>query len=93
MAATTAYQNQGAIEIKRSGDGLLIAIEDNGIGCKEANEQNNLNPELHNSKGTQLIFDRIEAYNRSFGKKINAQIHDLLDENGKSRGTRAEVEI
>ena len=81
------------IDIKRSGDGLLIAIEDNGIGCKEANEQNNLNPELHNSKGTQLIFDRIEAYNRSFGKKINAQIHDLLDENGKSRGTRAEVEI
>lgn len=81
------------IIVKRNGHGLLIAIQDNGVGFKEAVDWNNLNREPHISKGTQLIFQRIEAYNKCFGKQIKARIVDLKDESGKSKGTRAEVEI
>lgn len=81
------------VEISKNGTNLLISIEDNGVGLKNSEKWNNQDPEYHSSKGTEIIFQRIEAYNKCFGKKIKAEIRDLPDENGKSTGTRVEVEI
>ncbi len=81
------------IDIRRKGDNLLIAIEDNGIGFEEAKEWNIKNREPHESRGTKIIFQRIEAYNKLFRKNIKAEFRDLRSENGTLSGTRVEVEI
>ena len=81
------------IDIRRKGENLLISIEDNGIGMKEAIEWNEANREPHESRGTKIIFQRIEAYNKFFRKNIRAEIHDLHTETGNKSGTRVEIEI
>ncbi len=81
------------IDIRRKDDNLLIAIEDNGIGFEEAKEWNIKNREPHESRGTKIIFQRIEAYNKLFRKNIKAEYRDLRSENGTLSGTRVEVEI
>jgi LytS/YehU family sensor histidine kinase len=81
------------IDICRKGENLLIAIEDNGIGMKEAIEWNEQNREPHESRGTKIIFQRIEAYNKFFRKNIRAEIRDLRSETGTISGTRVEIEI
>jgi LytS/YehU family sensor histidine kinase len=81
------------IDIRRKGENLLIAIEDNGIGFEEAKEWNIKNREPHESRGTKIIFQRIEAYNKLFKKNIKAEFRDLRSENGTLSGTRVEVEI
>lgn len=81
------------IDIRRKGENLLIAIEDNGIGFEEAREWNIKNREPHESRGTKFVFQRIEAYNKLFRKNIKADFRDLRSENGTLSGTRVEVEI
>lgn len=81
------------IDIRKKEENLLIVIEDNGIGMKEAIEWNEQNREPHESRGTKIIFQRIEAYNKLFGKNIRAEIHDIRTETGNKSGTRVEIEI
>lgn len=81
------------INIRKKGENLLISIEDNGIGMKEAIEWNEAHREPHESRGTKIIFQRIEAYNKFFRKNIRAEIHDLHTETGNKSGTRVEIEI
>jgi hypothetical protein len=72
---------------------LLIAIEDNGIGVESSITWNDANRTGHKSKGTSIIFQRIEAFNKAYSKNIRARILNLSSADGHSKGTRAEVEL
>jgi ligand-binding sensor domain-containing protein len=81
------------IEIKKTGEKILIAIEDNGVGRNNALEWNHTNRRKHISHGSKLTFDRIEAYNKAYNKKIQVQIVDLKDLHANSTGTRVEIAL
>ena len=81
------------IDIRKTGESILIAVEDNGVGMSEASRWNEEHRETHISHGTTINLERIEAYNKVFNKKIKTRIINLSDNEGKSVGTRVEVEI
>jgi hypothetical protein len=78
--------------LKQIEHSILIVIEDNGIGREEASKQNLERKGKHISHGTRMAFDRIEAYNKAYNKKIKATIVDLT-KSGKSTGTRVEIRV
>ncbi|MFT3911266.1 MAG: histidine kinase [Ferruginibacter sp.] len=82
-----------SVEIKQSGDTIFIAIEDNGVGRVQSMEWNMSNRSNHNSFGTMLTFDRIEAFNKAYNKDIKARIIDLNTVDKNRTGTRVELEL
>ena len=81
------------IDIRKIKNSILIAVEDNGVGIDEAFRWNEANREAHVSHGTSINLERIQAYNRVYGKNIKTRFINLSDNDGKSVGTRVEVEI
>ncbi len=81
------------IDIRKSNDKILIAIEDNGRGRKRSSVGNEADFEKHKSYGTSLTMDRISAFNKAFNKNITVNIIDLKDENETGCGTRVEILI
>lgn len=76
------------INISRINSDVLISIEDNGVGR---------NPEKKvqiESKGTQLISNRLENINLMLGTKTAMlSIEDLFDTSGEASGTRIKIII
>ncbi len=70
---------------KASKDGVLIIIEDNGIGRAAAQKM----ATNKNGKGSKLMQERLEILKEKQGEKYRLQITDLT-ENGAS-GTRVEI--
>lgn len=74
------------ITISKIDSDILICIEDNGVG---RNSDKNIQRE---SRGTQLISNRLENINLLLGTKTAMlQIEDLHDENGEASGTRVNI--
>ena len=78
------------VGIKKSDDSIIISVEDNGVGRMQSENWNEVNREKHYSLGSSLTFDRIDAYNKAFNRKIRARIIDLSDTSERT-GTRVEV--
>lgn len=70
---------------------IMIAIEDNGIGRKQANELSI--KKLYKSMGIYLTKERIKLYNHNYKNILNFDIIDKIDNNGISLGTRVEMTI
>ena len=68
-------------------------VKDNGIGIDESINWNAMNRVNHISRGTSLTSERIKAYNKVYHKNIKTRVINLLDNEGKSAGTRVEIEI
>ena len=81
------------MDIRKSNDKILIAIEDNGIGRTKSSVAKEASFEKHKSYGTSLTMDRISAFNKAFNKNITVDIIDLRDENQVECGTRVEILI
>jgi hypothetical protein len=81
------------IDIRKKNAGIIITVEDNGIGIKAAESWNDLHRENHISHGTSLIFERIKAYNKLYNNKIRTRMINLNDNEGNASGTRVEIEI
>lgn len=81
------------ITLKRTGEGVLISIEDNGTGFDTSSNWNQLEKGDHVSRGTSLTFERINAFNKAYGRTIKARIVNLNTPDGHGGGTRVEVEI
>lgn len=81
------------IDIRKSNDKILIAIEDNGLGRRQSSVAHEANFEKHKSYGTSLTMDRISAFNKAFNTNITVNIIDLKDENEIDCGTRVEILI
>lgn len=65
-----------------------IIVEDNGVGRQKAAETNK-----GTGKGLKIIRDMISLNKKLTGKEISINYIDLYDKQGKTCGTRAEVEL
>lgn len=68
-----------SITFGKTGEDLLITIDDNGIGREKANELNQLKKEKHNPFSTQANSKRIELLNKGRGKNIGVVYFDKKD--------------
>lgn len=68
---------------------IVIVVEDNGIGRKEAAKlQRN-----HTGRGNSILKNYMEVYNRIHKLKFSFSIADLYTEEGKARGTKVSLWI
>ncbi|HYC83897.1 MAG TPA: histidine kinase [Chryseosolibacter sp.] len=75
------------INVDRVGDHLLIVIQDNGVGRKNAV------PFTSTGKGLRITAQFHEILNSLYPNGIAFSITDLYDSSGASAGTKAEVRI
>lgn len=83
-----ADQNRLARPASENGTekGIIITMEDNGIGRKAAAEIS----KRKNGKGSKLMKERLEILQQKQGEKYHLEITDL---NGNETGTRVEILI
>jgi|GEM_PF-318523 len=72
----------------RSGDRVILEVEDDGIGREKAQELLQQRDKDHKSMATAITQERIKVLNRRHKRKITMEIIDLKDENGEARGTK-----
>lgn len=75
------------IIVSKNDDNIIIVIEDNGIGRKQAQLLKSGKMKKSTSLGTQLSQNRVMLYNEVFEKRISIHIFDL------ENPTRTRVEI
>jgi len=73
---------------RRSGEQIILEVEDDGIGREKAQELLNQRDKNHKSMATAITQERIAVLNRKLKRKITMEIIDLKDENGEAKGTR-----
>ena len=66
---------------------LIVEVEDNGIGREESEKMQRGKGKLHKSMGLEIVRKRVDSLNKIMLNKINMDIVDLYDDDGKSRGT------
>lgn len=72
------------IDVNKRGNQLIIVIEDNGIGRKEAETRK---AKVHQSFGLSIIADRLKMLGEQLEQSAEYRIDDL-HHNGKAVGTR-----
>jgi len=81
------------IEMRKTGDDIIIIIEDNGIGRERSMEIKNRKSGSHKSLGTKITESRLELINHLYKSKISIHTIDLKDSKRKATGTRVELVI
>ena len=79
------------LEIRRNGSGLDIGIEDNGVGISKSALLKESKEDGHKSRGMQIIFERIEAFNKAYKRSISAKVTEVKTASGEITGTRVDV--
>jgi ligand-binding sensor domain-containing protein len=79
------------ISLRKKETGIMISIEDNGIGREAAQKYKSQFHIQYQSKGMNISKDRIDILNNYNDKKITIQITDLYDEDNKAKGTRVDL--
>lgn len=79
------------INICKKNHGILISIEDNGIGREAAKKYKSEYHIQYQSKGMSINEDRIRILNTSAEKKIGLAITDLYDSKKEPTGTRVDI--
>ncbi|MFO7613581.1 MAG: hypothetical protein R6W71_02980, partial [Bacteroidales bacterium] len=72
----------------RSGDRVILEVEDDGVGREKAQEILQKQDKDHKSLATAITMERIAILNRKLKRKITLEIIDLKDEQGEAKGTR-----
>lgn len=72
---------------------LLITIEDNGIGRKQAVELKTKDNRKNRSYGMQITRDRIELINWTLAIDARVTVEDLTHENGEPSGTKVHIYV
>jgi ligand-binding sensor domain-containing protein len=81
------------IRMGLAGSGLIIVIEDNGIGREKAASYKTDEHIEYQSKGMSLTAERIELMNTLYGEGIGVDVLDLKDEAGQPLGTRVTLKF
>ncbi len=81
------------ISFKQQNNGLIVEIEDDGIGREKAMEILKTHDKDHQSLATTITQQRINTLNKKLKRKITMQIIDLEDEQGEAAGTRVVFRI
>jgi hypothetical protein len=78
-----------------SEDHMTCIIEDNGIGRNRSAEikKGRLNSVTHESKGIEIIRERLHLMQQKTGKPAKVDIQDLVDEQKQPAGTRVTITI
>lgn len=76
------------IKFKKSTEGFICIIQDNGIGRKKANEYKSQVRVEYQSKGMSLTAERINILNRQLIDPITIEINDLTNEHQQALGTK-----
>lgn len=71
---------------------IKITIEDNGIG-RNASREINMSRVKHESFATAAIETRLNLLNKTLIHPIKLKIEDIVDEYGKSLGTKVEITL
>jgi ligand-binding sensor domain-containing protein len=74
-------------------DGLMVIIDDNGIGRVHSMEINQRTQNKPFSFATVALNERMDLFNRLYKQKITCRIIDKIDERQQSLGTRIELFI
>jgi ligand-binding sensor domain-containing protein len=67
---------------------LVMIIEDNGIGRERAASYKTAEHIEYQSRGMMLTDERIRLFNAVYEQKIEAEVFDLRDDEGRATGTR-----
>jgi ligand-binding sensor domain-containing protein len=81
--------NGGMVNIKVYKEGLFVVceVEDNGIGRAAAESNKMKSSRLHQSKGINLLQERLTMHNRLNQQVSSLETADLYDPDGKPSGT------
>jgi len=72
---------------------LLVTIEDNGVGRREANRISQNRQKQHTSFATGATDERLKLLNKDAKKQIQIKFTDLEDADGNACGTKVEIQI
>ncbi len=81
------------IGISLSANKLRVAVEDNGIGRKQAAAYKTREHIEYQSKGMSLTADRIRMMNVKYKDSIQIEVTDLEDDAGQAAGTRVVMQF
>ncbi|TAE16734.1 MAG: hypothetical protein EAY72_03990 [Bacteroidetes bacterium] len=73
--------------------GVLVCIDDNGIGRKKSMQLNKLRPDKHISFAAKANATRLELLNRGLKEAISLDIIDKYDDAGNAIGTKVLIHI
>lgn len=76
------------ISLTQDADYFYCTIEDNGIGRKQAQINNEKNRKFHTSMGMGITFDRIEQIQKMYNKTVTIKIEDKMDSEDIALGTK-----
>lgn len=79
------------VNIGKENQGVLISIEDNGIGREAARKYKSEYHIQYQSRGMTINEDRIKILNAAAKKKIDLRIADLYNANSEAAGTRVDI--
>ena len=81
------------LAVNKVDNGVLISIQDNGIGRIESQKYKGQFHIKYQSRGMGIGADRIELANRDSSKKMKIKIIDLYNQNSEASGTRVDIYI
>lgn len=81
------------VEFSLSNGGIRCTIKDDGIGRKRAMQNRRRNNSDHQSLGTTITESRLKLVNELYGKKMQVDYHDLVDDHGEPSGTEVIITI
>ncbi len=82
------------VSVQQTQDNLLhVEIIDDGVGRQQAAEYKSKSATQNKSFGMKLTAERIELINQLYHTKTQVNVVDLIDENGKAKGTRVTIYI
>lgn len=79
------------VTIQRKKLGVLISIQDNGVGREAASKYKSKYHIQYQSRGMTINEDRIKILNSSSERKIELAVTDLYDSENRATGTRVDV--
>ena len=81
------------LSIHPKANGILISIEDNGIGREKSEMMKSKSAMKRKSMGMQINADRMNLSKELYAFSINVEIKDLKSREGRSEGTRVNINI
>jgi LytS/YehU family sensor histidine kinase len=81
------------VQQTNNSESLIITIEDDGIGRKQAAALKSKSIEQHESLGTKITGERIALINEKFGHSATVNIKDIFAENNLPKGTLVTINL
>ena len=79
------------LRVKKYNAGLVIEIEDNGVGRTQSRTIKLRSNNNYDSKGTNINQQRIDLLNRHYQKENKVTFKDIHDEDNNPTGTKVEI--